>query len=95
MNRVFLNKVVYFYRWNGFTQICVLRGTVSWLGQGDGAGELQLWHHETSKLYIINASHAAGGYGQVCELLMFYSFTSKSPLTKSKCYYINYRFSQG
>ena len=71
---------------SGFTQICVVSGAVSWTGEGDEAGDLQLWYNESSNVYRISASKTTGGYMLVCKLLMFYSFTSKSALTKSKRY---------
>ena len=72
-------------RW-GYTQICVVYGTVSWPGEGDEAGGLRLWNHERSNVSYISASKTSGGYKLVCELLVFYSFTSKIALTKSKRY---------
>ena len=72
-------------RW-GYTQICVVYGTVSWPGEGDEAGGLRLWYHERSNVSYISASKTSGGYMLVCELLVFYSFTSKIALTKSKRY---------
>ena len=62
----------------------VLHGTVSWPGKGDEAGELLL--RKMSNVYCIIASNTAGHGPLVCELYMFYSFTSKSPLTKSELY---------
>ena len=70
----------------GFTWICALHGTVSLPDEGDVEGELRLWYNESNNAYKIHARKSAG-YGKlVCELLMFYSFTSKSALTKSKFY---------
>ena len=71
---------------SGYTQICVVHGTASLPGKGDGAGELQLWCHEMSKISYIYACRTAENDMLVCELLMFYFFTSKSSLTKSKLY---------
>ena len=74
--------------WSGFTQICIC-GTVSLPVEGDGAGKLQLRYHEWRNVYSICASQTAGHHIEVCELLMFYqfySFTSKSALTKAKLY---------
>ena len=76
-------------RWliqSGYTQICVARGTVSLPGEGDGAGELQLWYHKGSNKYGIYARKTAGDGVSVCELLMFYSFTFKSVLIISNLY---------
>ena len=70
----------------GYAQIFVVRGTVSWPSQG--AGELQLWYNEMRKVYRILANKKVGG-GKleklVCEL-MFYAFTFNCVLTKSKRY---------
>ena len=65
---------------SGFTHICVLRGTISLPGDdGDGeGGELQLWYHERSNGSCIYAGKTARNDKLVCELLMFYSFTSNS-----------------
>ena len=70
----------------GYTQICAVHGAVSWPGEGDGAGQLQLWCHEGNN--DICAGRTARDSKLVCELLilMFYSFTSKSALKKSKRY---------
>ena len=58
----------------GCTQICkcVVRGTVSLPDEGDGAGELQLWHQHMRNGYYIHVSRTAGGGMVVCELLMFF-----------------------
>ena len=69
-----------------YTQICAVHGTVSLPGKGDGAGELQLWHCEIRNESCVYATKTAGHDELVCELLMFYSFTSKSALTKSQLY---------
>ncbi|CAH3182560.1 unnamed protein product [Porites lobata] len=45
---------------SGFTQICVIRGTVSLPGAGNGAGELQLWYHEKKNQYLIYALKTTG-----------------------------------
>ena len=73
---------------HGWTQICAVHGEVSLPDEGDGAGQLQLRYQEGSNLYCIYAFKTAGGGKSVCELLilMFYSFTSKSALKKSKRY---------
>ena len=43
----------------GFTQICVARGNVSWGSKDDAAGELQLWYHESDDDYCFYASKTA------------------------------------
>ena len=73
-------------RKKGFTQICVARGTVLLPGEGDWRGEVKLFYNN-SKMdndYCIYTSKTTGDEMWVCELLMFYSFTSKSALTKTK-----------
>ena len=70
----------------GYKQLSVIHGTVSWPGAGDEAGWLQLWYNEMIDGYCIISSKTAGNGLVVCELLMFYSFTSKTALTKSKRY---------
>ena len=68
----------------GYTQLCVVLGTVSLRGKKDGAGELQLWYRARfNDCRILYASRIAEHDEMVCELLMFSSFTSKSALTKS------------
>ena len=57
-------------------------GSVSSHSERDRTLELQLWHHEMGN-YIISAQQGHEIF-VVCELLMFYAFTSKSVLTKSK-----------
>ena len=61
-----------FSTWMGFTKICVVRGTVSLPGQGDGAGELQLWFWERTSEYGIYASKTPRNDRLVCELLIFF-----------------------
>ena len=83
------------WRWlsrSGLTQVCGVRGTVSWTGTGDGArGELQLWYSEMNKDYRIYVSRRAGG-GVVCELLIyFYFFIECTDKIKT----LIYRFTQG
>ena len=56
----------------GFTQICVVCGTVAWPGLSDGAGQLQLWGCGMRNEYLIRAIQTAGSDMLVCELLMFY-----------------------
>ena len=80
----------------GFTQICGVHGTVSWTGESNGSGEVQLWSQEARKEYYIYASKTAERAESVSELLMFYSFTScpdkiKTLLTKkSKFHFVQY-----
>ena len=70
-----------------YAKICAVHGTVSLPGTGDGAGELQLWYCERRNESCVYATKTAGhDEFTVCELLMFYSFTSKSALTKSQLY---------
>lgn len=74
------------FRRRGYTQICVVRGIVSWPGEGDGNGELQLWDrgHGKKDDYLINVIKIAEVPTDilVCESLMFCAFTSKSALTE-------------
>ena len=52
---------------NGYTQICVARGIVSWGSKdNDAAGELQLWYHEKDNDYILFASKTARDGKAVC-----------------------------
>ena len=68
----------------GYTQLCVVNGTVSLRGKKDGEGELQLWYRAMfNDCRILYASRIAGHDEMVCELLMSSSFSSKSALTKS------------
>ena len=68
----------------GYTQLCVVLGTVSLRGKKDGEGELQLWYRAMfNDCRILYASRIAGHDEMVCELLMFSSFTSEIALTKS------------
>ena len=80
----------------GYEQICPgVRGTVSWTGQSDGKGEVQLRRLEMRKEYYIYAKTAVR-HMMVCELLMLYSFTLcpdkiKTLLTKkSKFHFVQY-----
>ena len=85
--------------WLGFTRICVVHGAVSWPGEGDGAGQLQLWYHEGSNSYGIYAVKTAGRGILVRELLinvlLFHSQECtekiKTLLTKkSKFHFVQY-----
>ena len=54
---------------SGFTQIGIVHGNVSSPGEDDGAGKLQLWHHEKINKYGIWAGKRANIPGKsVCEL---------------------------
>ena len=86
-------------RLEGFTQICVARGTVSWGSEdNDEAGELQLWYRETDNDYYINARKTARGDKMVCKVidvftLHFQKYTDKikTLLTKkSKFHFVQY-----
>ena len=61
----------------GCTQICVARGTVSWVGNdNDAAGELQLWYHERANYYYLYASNTAGldmAVGKVIDVFQYSS----------------------
>ena len=53
----------------GYTQICVARGTVSWGSKdNDAAGELQLWYHERDDDYCLYASKTARDNMAVCKV---------------------------
>ena len=57
----------------GYTQLCVVVGTVSLRGKKDCAGELQFWYRERFKDSRILYASRIGGYEKmvpVCELLM-------------------------
>ena len=59
----------------GYTQLCVVLGTVSLRGKKDGEGELQLWFRAMfNDCRILYASRIAGNDEMVCELLMFFLF---------------------
>ena len=59
----------------GYTQLCVVHGTVSLRGKKDGEGELQLWYRAMfNDCRILYASRIAGHDEMVCELLMFFLF---------------------
>ena len=67
-----------FSTWMGFTKICVVRGTVSLPGQGDGTGELQLLFWERTSEYGIYASKTPRNDRLVCGIIdiflrMFYA----------------------
>ena len=79
-----------------YAKICPgVDGTVSWTGQSDGKGEVQLRYLEIRKEYYIYCKTAVRDM-MVCELLMLYSFTScsdkiKTLLTKkSKFHFVQY-----
>ena len=84
---------------NGYTQICVARGIVSWGSKdNDEAGELQLWYRETDKYYDLYASNTKGDDILVCKVidvftLHFQKCTDKikTLLTKkSKFHFVQY-----
>ena len=94
-----INKMAVWLRLQGFTQICVARGTVSrGSADNDEAGELQLWCHKRNNGYCINASQTAGDGGRVCKVidvftLHFQKYTDKikTLLTKkSKFHFVQY-----
>ena len=85
--------------WNGYTQICVARGNVSWTSKdNDAAGELQLWYRERDNGYCLYASNSAGDWLTVCNVvdvftLHFQKCTDKikTLLTKkSKFHFVQY-----
>ena len=54
----------------GFTQICVARGNVSWTSKdNDEAGELQLWYRERGNDYCLYASNTVGDVILVCKVI--------------------------
>ena len=56
--------------WNGYTQICVARGIVSWGSKdNDAAGELQLWYRERDNSYGIYAGNTKGDDMVVCIII--------------------------
>ena len=62
----------------GYTQLCVVHGTVSLRGKKDGEGELQLWYRAMfNDCRILYASRIAGHDEMVYELL-FQECTDKS-----------------
>ena len=65
-------KMAYWLRWlsrEGYTQICVARGRVSWWSKdNDEAGELQLWYREKDNHYYLYASNTAGD-DMVCKVI--------------------------
>ena len=97
-----INKMAYLRSWlsrQGFTQICVARGSVSWGSQDDdAAGELQLWYREMDKNYYLYPRRTAGDGYVVCKVvdvftLHFQKCTDKikALLTKkSKFHFVQY-----
>ena len=64
----------------GYTQICVARGSVSWGSKdNDEAGELQLWCDESNNKYCLYASKTARDDMGVCKVftLHFQKCTDK------------------
>ena len=72
----------------GYAQICVARGIVSWGSEGnDAAGGLQLWYNAGYNRYCLYTRKTARDEKEVCKVIdVFILFTSKSVLTKSKRY---------
>ena len=68
-----INKMAVWHSWlsrNGYTQICVARGSVSWRSKDDDeAGELQLWYREKDNHYYLYASNTAGDGELVCKVI--------------------------
>ena len=89
-------------RWlslSGFTQICVLRGKVSWGSEDDdAAGELQLWYRELGYHYRLYASNTKRGDILVCKVIdVFTLHFQKCPdkiktlfTKKSKFHFVQY-----
>ena len=84
---------------NGFTQICVARGNVSWTSKdNDAAGELQLWYRERDNGYRIYASKTAVDAIPVCRVIDLFTLhfqkcsdKIKTLLTKkSKFHFVQY-----
>ena len=65
--------MAFWFSWlsrDGFTQICVARGIVSWGSKdNDEAGELQLWNREWDNKYCLYASKTAGRGVSVCKVI--------------------------
>ena len=54
----------------GYAQICVARGNVSWGSKDNGAaGELQLWYRWRDNNYCLYASNTAGDERVVCKVI--------------------------
>ena len=54
----------------GYRQICVARGSVSWMSKDNGAaGELQLWYRKGDNDYCLVASKIAGDHMEVCKVI--------------------------
>ena len=97
-----INKMAYWLIWlsrQGFTQICVARGSVSWGSKDkDEARELQLWYREGDNNYCLYASNTARDGRLVCKVidvftLHFHNCTDKikTLLTKkSKFHFVQY-----
>ena len=96
-----INKMAGFLCWNGYTQICMARGTLSRGSEdNDEAGELQLSCHERNNNYFINyvTRKRASCALLVCKVidvftLHFQKYTDKikTLLTKkSKFHFVQY-----
>ena len=83
----------------GFTQICVARGSVSW-GSKDNeeAGELQLWYRELGNHHYLYASNTKRDDIRVCKVIDVFTLhfqkcsdKIKTLLTKkSKFHFVQY-----
>ena len=65
-------------RCEGYTQICVARGTVSWTSKDCAAGEIQLWYRERDNNYYLNSNKTArdGRYRDgmaVCKVIVVFT----------------------
>ena len=96
---LFVSKMADWLSWlshEGYTQICVSRGNVSWGSKEyDVARELRLWYHEGDNKYCLYASKTAGNDIAVCKVftLHFQKCTDKikTLLTKkSKFHFVQY-----
>ena len=58
----------------GWTQICVVRGTLLWGSEDDAAGELQLWYNESTNKYCLYTSNTAGDGMVVCKVIDVFTF---------------------
>ena len=97
-----INKMAVWHSWlswNGYTQICVARGNVSWTSKdNDAAGELQLWYRERDNGYCLYASNSAGDWLTVCNVIDVFTLhfqrctdKIKTLLTKkSKFHFVQY-----
>ena len=68
----------------GYTQICVARGNVSWGSKNDAAGELQLWYRESDNSYYINARKRMSDEILVCKVIFSSCLDTRQPGTAFK-----------